>query len=326
MKQTTSTRRRRLVPLGVLVALAAALVGVEAAFSAPSVAAPSLTSKPPVVSSSRTATFSFNGPAKATFKCRLDTGAVSACSSPITYTSLVDGNHQFQVTSVTSAGQSDSTTYLWTVDTVAPPVPVITGKPSDPTSDSTVAFTWTDAEAAATFQCSLENGPWAPCASPRSWQPDASTSEQHQFAVRALDAAGNASPPASYSFKLNKNVGAQQPFAISGTVNGLVIGVWRPITVTVTNPNKQTIYVSALSVAMDPTKDPAGCASGTNIELRQSNVSPTNRLAVGPGGKATLPTLGFTAPEIQLKNLSNVNQDACKGTSFALSYSGTATN
>lgn len=325
MKQTASMWRRSRLVLGVAVAVVATLAGVQAAFSAASVVAPALTSTPPAVTSSRTATFTFTGPAKATFKCQLDGKGFVACTSPVTYASLADGTHQFQVKSVTSAGESVATPYSWKVAAALPSVPVITGKPSDPTSESTVTFTWTDAEANVTFQCSLENGPWKTCQSPYSWQPDASTNEQHQFAVRALDAAGNASAPATYSFKLTKNVGAQQPFAISGSVSGLVIGVWKPIAVTVTNPNKQTIYVSELTVAVDRSKDPQGCSSGTNLELHQSTVSSTNRLTVGAGAKVTLESPDFTPPEIRLRNLPT-NQDACKGKSFMLTYTGTATN
>jgi hypothetical protein len=324
MKQATRTRTKALAL--VVAATGLGLAGVQAAFSQPSVAAPTITSAPPAVTSARTATFAFTGPAKATFKCRLDTGAFVACSSPVSYTSLVDGSHQFQVKASTSAGESAATSSSWTVDTVAPPAPVITDKPTDPTTDSNVSFRWSDVEAGTTFQCSLENGAWTACSSPRSWQLDTGNSGQHQFAVRALDAAGNASAPASYSFKYQQDTGGKQPFAISGSASGLLIGVWKPITVTVTNSNKQAIYVTSLTVAVDPAKDPAGCPSGTNLELRQPDVSSTNRLTVGPGASVTLPAQGVSTPEIRLKNLPSVNQDACKGTSFALSYSGTATN
>src|SRR5439155_20743067 len=49
--------------------------------------APAIDSEPPNVTASTTATFSFNdSDASATFRCKLDGGSFSPCSSPITYT------------------------------------------------------------------------------------------------------------------------------------------------------------------------------------------------------------------------------------------------
>jgi len=57
-----------------------------------------LTSYPPVITSSSTATFSFIcSESSCTFECKLDGGSWVSCSSPKTYSSLPDGPHTFQV-------------------------------------------------------------------------------------------------------------------------------------------------------------------------------------------------------------------------------------
>ena len=75
---------------------------------------------------------------------------------------------------------------------------------------------------------------------------DSSNNGQHQFAVRAIDPAGNASAPTTYKWKVDK--GSPQLFTISGTVSNLQIGVAKAIPVTLSNPNDVPIYVTALNV------------------------------------------------------------------------------
>ena len=393
--------------LGMLVA-----VGVGAAFSQASLAAPTISSAPPAATTSRTATFVFTGPSGASFKCGLDAAATVACSSPRTYTSLTDGAHVFNVVSVKSGGESAATTFGWTVDnvaparptitsgpapvagstsasfaysgpeanlryscsldgaafascasptsyvglgqgshtfavratdaagntgdpttsawrvdTVAPPAPVLTTRPSDPTSTATNDFAWTSAESGVTSECSLENGAWFACTSPYRWVINTSNYGRHQFVVRSRDAAGNASTATQYTFKYQKGLpDSGVPFQITGSVSALQIGVWQSIAVRVTNPNSVAIYVSALQVSAAADSTPAGCTTAQNLELESSNISSTNTLIVPANGSVVLPAQGVTAPRIRLRDLPTVNQDVCKAKSFSLSYSGTAGN
>ena len=63
-------------------------------------------------------------------------------------------------------------------------------------------FTGTDARAVASFQCKLDDDPFAACTSPFE---DKVKKGRHHFEVRAIDAAGNVDPtPASYDWKVKK--------------------------------------------------------------------------------------------------------------------------
>jgi hypothetical protein len=63
-------------------------------------------------------------------------------------------------------------------------------------------FTGSDARAVASFQCSLDGGPFEPCASPDKVKVKKG---KHEFEVRAVDAAGNVDPtPATDDWKVKK--------------------------------------------------------------------------------------------------------------------------
>jgi hypothetical protein len=111
-------------------------------------------------------------------------------------------------------------------------------------------------------------------------------------------------------------------FQISGSgADSLRPGVTTVIRLTLTNPNGVPIYVTSLRIAVS--KDPAGCSSQTNLRLVQSNVSGAGPITIPARGSITLATAP-RAPQITLLNLPDVNQDACKGKAFTLTYSGSA--
>jgi hypothetical protein len=150
------------------------------------------------------ASLSFSSPdAGATFECRLDGGAWAPCTSPKTYTGLVEGSHTFEVRAVDAAGNTDSSpaSRTWTVDTTAPQT-VITSAPPAATATTSASFNFTTLEAGSTLECSLDGGAWAACTSPKSYSSLAEGS--HTFEVRATDAAGNTdATPASHSWTVD---------------------------------------------------------------------------------------------------------------------------
>jgi hypothetical protein len=110
-------------------------------------------------------------------------------------------------------------------------------------------------------------------------------------------------------------------FVISGQPEGTLYpgGPALTIPLKLFNPNPLPIYVTALEVSV--ASSPAGCSAEDNLRLTQSSVS--GPIAVPAGSSVTLPTQGATAPTIQFLNLP-VNQNACEGAVFPLSYSGSA--
>src|SRR6476619_5956554 len=154
---------------------------------------PTIDSAPPNPSATGSATLSFSdADPLVTFRCQLDGGAFSPCTSPATYSGLADGSHTFGVKAVDLLlSESDVASYTWSVDTTPPPAPTITAQPSNPSNDSSPAFQFTDTEGGVSLQCKLDSGGFAACTSPAAYTGQAGGS--HTFTVNAADAAGHTS-------------------------------------------------------------------------------------------------------------------------------------
>ena len=81
-------------------------------------------------------------------------------------------------------------------DRTPPPAPVLTSTPPNPAPSPTGTFTFTDIQAGVYLFCSVDHGPWTPCASPDVVTVDLHRDGEHFFAVRAVDiaAASEAQP------------------------------------------------------------------------------------------------------------------------------------
>jgi hypothetical protein len=85
---------------------------------------------------------------------------------------------------------------------VDPPDTTITSGPSGTTRNPTPTFAFTFSVGPATFECSLDGTPFAPCASPLTTP--RLRDGTHAFAVRAVDQAGYADPtPATRAFAVD---------------------------------------------------------------------------------------------------------------------------
>jgi subtilisin family serine protease len=147
--------------------------------------------------------FAFTGGRGATFECRLDTGAWTACASPASYNGLGDGPHVFAVRATDAVGNTDATpaTRSFTVDTQAPDTSM-TGGPSGLTADATPTFELATTEAGAGFECRVDADAWAACTSPHTTV--ALADGARTVAARAVDAAGNAdATPATRSLTVD---------------------------------------------------------------------------------------------------------------------------
>jgi hypothetical protein len=181
--------------------------------------APAMTinTKPTDPSSGASATFTYQ-PSETvrSTQCKLDTPSgmgsfVSCAAGSRTYTGLADGEHTFSVRATDSAGNQSapaafpSGTYSWTVDNsltdTTPPVATIASKPPDPSQSSTAAFTYSSNEPGSTFECKLDGGTFAPCAT-NGIQYTGLANGAHSFQVRATDTSLNQGAPAGYSWSV----------------------------------------------------------------------------------------------------------------------------
>ena len=135
------------------------------------------------------------------FECDLDSAGFVACTSPQTYTGLADGSHMFRVRAIDDAGNTGpETTFAWTIITVPPPAPTITSSPTDPSNSTSASLGFTGGSGIS-FLCRLDGGVFTPCTSPKGYSGLAEGS--HTFQVKARDAAGNESAPASFTWLID---------------------------------------------------------------------------------------------------------------------------
>jgi hypothetical protein len=89
---------------------------------------------------------------------------------------------------------------VFTIDSAPPPAPTITSQPANPTNQTTASLGFSDSEAGTslTFMCKLDSGSYIACTSPASYS--GLTQGSHTFHVDAIDAAGNVSAPATYTW------------------------------------------------------------------------------------------------------------------------------
>ena len=151
----------------------------------------SISATPASLTNLTAASFAFSSSETAsTFQCSLDGGAMAACTSPLDYAGLAEGDHSFSVQATDAAGNTDATpaTFDWEID-VTPPDTTITSGPADPTNLAVASFEFTSSEAGGVFECSLNGAAFAACTSPQDYAGLAEGG--HSFSVRATDAAGN---------------------------------------------------------------------------------------------------------------------------------------
>lgn len=83
----------------------------------------------------------------------------------------------------------------------APPAPTIVSGPPPHTNATTASFSFTDTDPLVTFQCELDGGGFAPCASEVTYS--ALSEGPHTFQVKAVDALLNESGATSYTWTVD---------------------------------------------------------------------------------------------------------------------------
>jgi hypothetical protein len=124
-----------------------------------------------------------------------------ACTTPFTTPALGDGPHSLLVTATDGLAHQASATAPFTVDTTGPAVTINSG-PKGPTRNTRPAFGFSSRAAGATFACSFDLAPAAPCTSGLR-PPGPLPQGRHTFNVHALDGLGNAGAARTRSFKVD---------------------------------------------------------------------------------------------------------------------------
>jgi large repetitive protein len=154
-----------------------------------------VTSAPPALSNSPTATLSFSTDEPATFQCSLDNSGFEVCTSPASYAGLRDGGHSFVVRGTDAAGNVAAASHAWTTDATAPQTRVDSA-PAKRTTAKSAKFAFSSSEPGM-FQCRIDGRSFAPCSAPKTYK--GLTAGVHRFAVRAVDQAGNLDPTPAVS-------------------------------------------------------------------------------------------------------------------------------
>lgn len=172
-------------------------------------------SKPKSPTNSTAASFTYHALGTVDeLQCRIDEEDFVNCDSqPFQVTGLEAGAHTFEVRAVTSEGAGLPATYTWTVDT-DPPTTSIASQPSNPSSGSSVPFTYDSSELGSSFECSLvksgEADSFSAC--PSSGKTYSGLADGfYVFKVRATDKAGNAGTTAAYSWQVFTAVNVTPP-------------------------------------------------------------------------------------------------------------------
>jgi hypothetical protein len=147
-------------------------------------------------------------------------------------------------------------------------------------------------------------------------RPAASVSAQGPTSLGPVLLAGTSSGPAASVH--NPSDSGPHAFTMSGGVGGLLPGRWTTLPVLVTNPNSQPIKVLTISATAKDASPACPAAANLSVLRYDATAAGATSYLVPGRGSLLLPL------PIQLINVPNRNQNACKGVSFGLSFVGSA--
>jgi hypothetical protein len=153
----------------------------------------------PLLTNSTLINFAFSSSELGTFLCSLDGAAATVCTSPIDYSNLSEGQHNFKVSAIDVVGNGGGAAeFNWSIDVTAPVTIISQVVPGMPVSnDSSREITFIASET-SNFSCAVDGGALASCESPVVFN---NLSEgNHYFEVQATDLGGNVGPLVSYAW------------------------------------------------------------------------------------------------------------------------------
>ena len=178
---------------------------------------PTITDAPVSPDNDPTPTWQFTLPPGTVGRCTLLDGA-TVVSGPVdcvgghTFTVAGDATYTFQVVAIdlVTSLESTPTTSTYTYDATAPAVPVITSAPPSPVYEDFPTWAFTVSGDTVSTLCSV-TGPGAvvvyaeaTCTSPAPFDLVAQPDGAYTFSVKAVDAVGNVSAPATSTYTLDR--------------------------------------------------------------------------------------------------------------------------
>ena len=260
-----------------------------------------ITSAPPALANSSTATFEFEGSDIATasdalaFECAVDSGAWAGCTSPASYPGLADGPHQFAVHAVDGVGIADPTpaTHEWTVDATPPTITI-----SSPAEGARFLI---GATTSANYSCSDAGSGVASCVGTlaNGASVDTYTPGSFAFKVDAADVAGNTASKTNH-YSVGYGICNYQEFG-ARRVGSVVPMKLQACDVSGGNLSRTTLVVTAVSIqkVSDSATSPVIDAGNANPDLN-FRYDPT--LFGGAGGYIfNMDTSGLSTGTYQLQ-------------------------
>ncbi len=165
-----------------------------------------ITQEPPAETDATDVTFAFatseaGATVAPTTECKLDDGDFRPCGSPITYTDLDDGDHEFTVRATDAYGKQATDSRTWAIDAIGSNT-LIDSAPAARIGTDAATIAFSSPDPAATFECSFDGSAYDPCTSPAEY----SNLDEgpHTFRARAIDAASIIDPtPATVRFRVD---------------------------------------------------------------------------------------------------------------------------
>jgi hypothetical protein len=205
------------------------------------------------------------------------------------------------------------------IDRTPPPAPIFTNTPPTATDKTNAQFNWYDSEPVGSYQCGLDGAGLTSCAASGIEFKNLAVGN-HCLRVVAIDLAGNVSAPNTFCWTVTGlafgiSGGATQPLYPGGPA--------LPLDLSISNPNNFAIRVTVLTAAIQSETLNGTCTTGTNFTAVHGLLVP---VVIPAQTTASLSSLGVAAsdrPQIQMVE-THLNQDACRGVTIHLNYSGSA--
>ncbi|WP_370249600.1 hypothetical protein [Nocardioides sp.] len=147
----------------------------------------------------------------ATFECRIDSADWAPCTSPATLTGISNGLHTFFVRA-TRNGVTDQTPAQQIFTSASAPDTTITQGPVLSTTATSASFSFESSAFGSTFECSLDEGPFESCTSPKSYS-NLGLGD-HSFAVRATASDLTDPTPDTYDWTITEQQQSGAPDTI----------------------------------------------------------------------------------------------------------------